>query len=70
MRLCKAQVTLTQPDDVFGAGINDQYLTIKVEDAGAGPYVVIETNRWAMDLEEIPALIEKLNNIQQLYSKL
>lgn len=70
MRLCKAQVTLTQPDDDHGAGLDDQYLTIKVEDAGAGPYIVIETNRWAVDLEEIPALIERLNNIEKMYTSL
>ena len=70
MRLCKAQITLTQPDDDNGTGLDDQYLTIKVEDAGAGPYIVLETNRWAVDLDEIPALIEKLNNIQKAYSLL
>jgi hypothetical protein len=70
MRLCKAQITLTQPNDDHGTGLDDQYLTIKVEDAGAGPYIVLETNRWAVDLDEIPALIEKLNNIQKAYSLL
>jgi len=70
MRLCKAQITLTQPDDDLGTGIDDQYLTVKVEDAGAGPYLVLETARWAVDLEEIPALIEKLNNIQRTYTSL
>ena len=70
MHLCRAQITLQQPDDDHGTGLDDQYLTIKVEDAGAGPYVVIETNRWALDLDEIPAFIEKLNNIQKIYTKL
>lgn len=70
MRLSRAQITLQQPDDDHGTGLDDQYLTIKVEDAGAGPYVVIETNRWAVDLDEIPALIEKLNNIQKMYTTL
>lgn len=70
MRLCKAQITLTQLDDDLGTGVDDQYLTVKVEDAGAGPYLVLETERWALDLEEIPAFIEKLNHIQKVYSKL
>ena len=70
MRLCKAQITLTQPDDDNGPGIDDQYLTVKVEDAGAGPYLVLETTRWAMDIDDLDEFIKQLKRIQVNYTTL
>lgn len=70
MRLCKAQITLTQPDDDNGPGIDDQYLTVKVEDAGAGPYLVLETERWAMDIDDLDEFIKQLKRIQVNYTTL
>jgi hypothetical protein len=70
MRLCKAEITLTQPDDDLGTGIDDQYLMVKVEDAGAGPYLVLETARWAVDFDDIAAFVEQLKRIQNTYTTL
>lgn len=70
MRLCKAQITLTQPDDDNGPGIDDQYLTVKVEDAGAGPYLVLETVRWAIDIDDLDEFIKQLKRIQVNYTTL
>jgi adenosine/AMP kinase len=53
----------TQPSDSNDAEL-DQYLTVKVENAGAGHYFVIETKRWAVDnAAELTNLIEKIQAI-------
>lgn len=66
LRVSDAKVTLTQEQDSCSASIEDQYLTIEVTDAGAGPYLVLKTDRWAIDIDELQAFIDKLNEVYKL----
>ena len=46
----KLVVTLVQYEDSSGrSDVDHQAITIEVTDAGAGPYLVISTERWAID---------------------
>lgn len=48
------EVVFTQEGDTWSSG-NYQGLTVKAEDAGAGHFLVISTERWALDIGEIDA---------------
>lgn len=51
MKPCLMSVTAVyaqSPDD-GDMGVNDQTLTLEMTHCGAGPYLVISTERWAMD---------------------
>ena len=62
----------TQPSDSNDDEL-DQYLTVKVENAGAGHYFVIQTSRWAIDdpseliglIEKIQAIINQFNTLEK-----
>jgi len=62
----------TQPSDSNDEEL-DQYLTVKVENAGAGHYFVIQTSRWAIDdpaelanlIEKIQAIINQFNTLEK-----
>jgi hypothetical protein len=51
-----AAFTFHQDADDMADARGLQSLTVRVEDAGAGKYVVVETPRWALDLDQIDAL--------------
>jgi hypothetical protein len=51
-----------QDDDDNGNG-NTQALTIEMTHAGAGPYLVVETKRWAIDNPE--ELLEVLDGFSE-----
>jgi hypothetical protein len=52
-----------QADDLDNAGVN-QHIEITTQDAGAGFYYVIKTERWAFDnVYQMKALIEKFQSI-------
>lgn len=42
-------VTLAQDGDSNQGPESTQQLIVRLENAGAGPYLVIESDRWAMD---------------------
>ena len=42
-------VTFSQDGDSIEPGI--QTLTIMIQDAGGGPFLILETDRWAVDSE-------------------
>lgn len=43
-------VTLTQDaDDAQGYDAPDQALTLTLQDTGGGPFMILETERWAFD---------------------
>lgn len=70
LRICGASIRLTQEqDDYDTTSVDDQYLDIQVVDAGAGPYLVLKTDRWALDIDEIQLLIDKLNEVYKICSK-
>jgi hypothetical protein len=48
-----------QADDLDDAGV-DQHIEITTQDAGAGFYYVIKTERWAFDsVEELQELVNR-----------
>lgn len=65
LRVSDAKVTLTQEQDICSASLH-QYLTIEVTDAGAGPYLVLKTDRWVIDIDKLQAFIDKLNEVYKL----
>lgn len=52
-------VTLWQEPDSCGPDVA-QGLEISTDDAGAGPFLIIKTERWAIDKEDIDALRDLL----------
>jgi len=53
--LSHGSVTLSQDEDSGGRGTDFLGQEIKIEtgDAGDGPYIVLQTDRWALDEEDI-----------------
>lgn len=45
----RIQMEFVQTPDSNDEGPGDQFISIDLEDAGAGHYYVIQTERWAMD---------------------
>ena len=54
---------LTQPMDSEGEPFREQLLTVKIIDVGQGPYMVIETERWTLNLEEVQGFLEDLKKM-------
>lgn len=66
VEICHREVMLTQEEDTAGrVNETDQYLTLKTADGGGGPYIVIETERWAIDADEIDNFAEMLKGFMQ-----
>lgn len=65
MRLESVSKTFSQrPDDEAPDEMILNTITIETDDAGAGPYLVIRTERWAMDdAAEIDALAAEMKRI-------
>lgn len=56
-----AEFTFTQDGDSCDGLGNLQQLEVSVEDAGGGKYLVIKTERWAMDsIDDLTALLERV----------
>lgn len=58
-QLCSTALTYDQDGDSCG-GPDYQSITIKTMDAGGGHYLVIETDRWAINREDIDAFTDML----------
>jgi len=57
----KLAVTFSQRGDDAQEGQTDQELRISTEDAGAGPYMVLRTERWAIDTNrELGRLVDQV----------
>lgn len=63
VKLCEVRTVLTQPMDSEGEPFRDQMLTVKVIDTGQGPYMVLETERWTLNLEEVQGFLETLKKM-------
>ena len=62
MKIVDLKVTLEQEEDCCGRVSEDsQHIVIEVQDGGGGPYLVLETSRWAID--DIDAFTAKLREI-------
>jgi len=58
------RIEFSQDEDSDGrTGVDTQSLTVYVADAGGGPYLVIETTRWAID--DLDELADMLRTIQK-----
>jgi len=49
-------VTYSQKPDSCDDSPYDQDLEVKIVDAGGGPYIILKTERWGMDLETAEAM--------------
>ena len=63
VKLCEVRTVLTQPMDSEGEPFREQLLTVKIIDVGQGPYMVIETERWTLNLEEVQGFLEDLKKM-------
>lgn len=60
-RLISATWTLAQPADSNQEDCEDfQYLHVSSSDAGAGPYLILKTDRWAIDRDDLNTLADQL----------
>lgn len=58
------EIVFTQEGDTCSAGY--QGLTVKAEDGGAGFFLVISTERWALDIDEIDAFAALLRRVAKM----
>lgn len=53
------QVVLEQEEDCCGRENEEyQYMTLETHDGGGGAYVVMKTDRWAIDVNDIDSFVE------------
>jgi hypothetical protein len=62
MKLETAQFQFTQEVDSCASGLINE-LHVEVADAGGGPYIVLKTERWAIDVEDLPVFIKQLKDL-------
>lgn len=65
----QTQIRIEQPADSNAKKDEIQVLNVKVEDAGGGAYIVIQTKRWAFDKEELDDFIAYLKKLCENYDK-
>lgn len=63
VELFDAKFTFTQESDTCDSGDFGQSLTVFTEDGGGGSYIVISTERWAIDYDEIDNFCDCLKRI-------
>lgn len=67
VKLCSKKLEFIQDQDSLQDGFNDQILHVEITDAGAGPYIIISTERWAFDIKDIDdfcnMLKEQIKNV-------
>lgn len=64
MKLDEIRHTYTQQqDDCAQLASDTQTLVVEVVDAGAGPYIVIATDRWAIEPAGIDELCARLRGL-------
>ena len=58
--LVESKDVYIQPSDCCQSGSMEQQLTVSTQDGGGGAFLVIETERWALDdVDEFCALLKK-----------
>jgi len=67
MKIIRKKLEYMQENDTMDSDTLGQYLTVEVVDGGAGSYIVISTNRWALDETDIDefcnTLKEQIKNV-------
>lgn len=61
-KLYSKELTYTQERDTWDSGQDDQEFRITTHDGGGGSYLTIETKRWGLDREDIPAFCKLLTD--------
>lgn len=58
------KATYTQAaDSCAPVGIDDNMIDVSIEDAGGGPYIVIKTERWALDGDKLDEFTDALRTL-------
>jgi len=65
----QTRIKIDQPADSNASRDEIQTLNIKVEDAGDGAYIVIQTKRWAFNREELDDFVAYLKTLCENYDK-
>jgi hypothetical protein len=68
IKLVEVKKVWQQENDCCDDGDHDhniglQYLTVETHDGGGGPYLVIKTERWAIDVNNLDAFVEQLRSV-------
>lgn len=63
VKLTGMKLTLTQNSDSCGPVDEDQFLEVGTEDAGDGNYLIIKTDRWAIDSDDIDKFAATLKQV-------
>lgn len=63
MELEEVKLTFTQEPDSCSPHDLVHALHVETDDAGAGPYLVLRTERWALDFEGVDAFAEMLRRV-------
>lgn len=60
MKLESMRATYTQQADCCTSSTDDNVLEAVIEDGGGGPYIVIKTERWALDGDRLGEFTDTL----------
>jgi len=64
MKIIEKKVTFAQEEDSCGrADEYQQYLHVETQDGGGGSYLVIKTDRWAIDPNGLDDFIQQLKSV-------
>ena len=62
--------TFSQPKDWNDGGDDYQCLEVRTADCGGGPYLIINTARWAIDVDSIEDIMNMLKDFKDNYDRL
>ena len=62
--------TFSQPKDGNDGGDDYQYMEVRTADCGGGPYLIINTERWAIDMDNIEDTMNMLKEFKKNYGRL
>jgi len=65
----KLSATFSQPKDGNDAGDDYQELEVRTADCGGGPYLIINTERWAIDMDSIEDITKLLKEFVEKFKK-
>lgn len=61
MKLEQVKEVYFQEGDCYDS--RDQFVKLSTHDGGGGPYITIETERWAINPEDIDAFAQKMKDL-------
>lgn len=63
MEIFEKSITYTQESDCCSPKDLGQQLVVKTQDGGGGSYIVLETERWAIDKTDIDKFSQALKDL-------